>query len=237
MPFLAIMQTSPFVQDVIQTFFSCRWFNIRCSHYFQLRKFLTLTQCQEAQSQRWVWNLRGCLAVRTCHNPFRQGYRPPIYRPHTFAAWQWSNLQCIIYSLGERFHSLFLCFVSKPILVGLRVFSFVHAHTIFVCYHPSAILATAFTSEYAFGLQAASPHTCSVFMCIWHFGAKVRFFIEKRCDFHKKSHITRQTKILHGCHHVANVFKKAPTVTLSRMDCVVYMIKIVNKSAETQNIY
>ena len=42
--------------------------------------------------------------------------------------------------------------------VGLCVFSFIHVHTIFVCYHPSAILATAFTRKYAFGLQVASPH-------------------------------------------------------------------------------
>ena len=38
----------------------------------------------------------------------------------------------IIYTLGERFHSLFLCFVSKPIFINLCVFSFIHVHTIFL---------------------------------------------------------------------------------------------------------
>ena len=38
----------------------------------------------------------------------------------------------IIYTLGEWFHSLFLCFCCKPIFINLCVFSFIHVHTLFV---------------------------------------------------------------------------------------------------------
>ena len=37
---LTVVQTSPFVQNIIQTFLSCRWINIRGGHYYPYQKVI-----------------------------------------------------------------------------------------------------------------------------------------------------------------------------------------------------
>ena len=47
-----------------------------------------IMQCLTVQSRISTWSLPGCRAVRTCHSPFRLGYRPPICRRCASAAWR-----------------------------------------------------------------------------------------------------------------------------------------------------
>ena len=141
-------------------------------------------QCQEAQFQKRVWSPQGCLAVRTCHNPFRQGYD---FTPSSCAFAVSQSLLACVYSLLFMFILFLFVITHRP---SLRP--------------PSRVsMPLDCRQRHLILVQYSRLSDISV--------QRYDFFLKNDATSLKKSHITRQTNILHGCHHVANVlllFKK-----------------------------